>query len=71
MSVINIGVSGYGYWGPILVRNFSQLDQCRVKTVCDLQSSRLFALTKQHPAIGSTQNYHDILGDSEMTVTAR
>ncbi len=41
-----------------------------MKTVCDLQSSRLSALTKQHPAIGSTQNYHDILGDPEIDAVA-
>ncbi len=28
--MINIGVIGYGYWGPNIVRNFSSLDGTRV-----------------------------------------
>jgi predicted dehydrogenase len=68
--MINLGVVGYGYWGPNLVRNFNQLDQWRVKTVCELQPKRLQALRKQYPAIGTTQDYRDILGDPEIDAVA-
>ncbi len=68
--MINVGVIGYGYWGPNLVRNFGQVDECGVKTVCDLQAVRLHSLRKQYPAIGTTQDYSDILGDPEIDAVA-
>ena len=34
--MVNIGVIGYGYWGPNLVRNFAELSAARVAAVADL-----------------------------------
>ena len=39
--MINIGILGYGYWGPNLVRNFNNSDQFKVKAVCDLDRIKL------------------------------
>ncbi len=33
--MIRIGVVGYGYWGPHIVRNFNGLNDARVTVVCD------------------------------------
>ncbi len=33
--MINIGVIGYGYWGPNIVRNFSAADGAVVQSICD------------------------------------
>jgi predicted dehydrogenase len=33
--MIGIGVIGYGYWGPQIVRNFHSPDNARVQLVCD------------------------------------
>jgi predicted dehydrogenase len=38
---ITIGVIGCGYWGPLLVRNFKGLAECRVKAACDLDIARV------------------------------
>jgi predicted dehydrogenase len=38
---LSVGVIGCGYWGPLLVRNFRSLHNCRVKAVCDLDVARL------------------------------
>ena len=38
-KIINIGVVGYGYWGPNLVRNFAELNTARVHTVVDLNTA--------------------------------
>ena len=38
--MFGVGVVGYGYWGPNLVRNFSDLAGCEVATVCDLRPER-------------------------------
>ncbi len=34
--MVRVGVIGYGYWGPNIVRNLHQLDDCEVTVVCDL-----------------------------------
>jgi len=33
--MVRIGVIGYGYWGPRIVRNFHTADRCKVVAVCD------------------------------------
>ena len=36
--MLNVGVVGYGYWGPNLVRNFWDVPGVRLVSVCDLRS---------------------------------
>ena len=33
--MLNIGIIGLGYWGPNLLRNFSNNKKCQVKALCD------------------------------------
>ncbi len=44
--MIRIGVIGYGYWGPNLVRNFMLAPGSAVTRVCDLRQERLTLVTK-------------------------
>jgi predicted dehydrogenase len=39
--MIGIGVIGYGYWGPQIVRNFHSLNNARVLVVCDKETGVL------------------------------
>ena len=39
--MIRIGIIGYGYWGPNLVRNFMNVEGCAVTHVCDLDIKKL------------------------------
>ena len=39
--MLQIGIIGFGYWGPNLVRNFSALTSVRVKYVIDSRKARL------------------------------
>lgn len=41
MSKLRIGIVGYGYWGPNLVRNFSSCPLTEVAAVCDANPARL------------------------------
>lgn len=61
--MLKVGVIGYGYWGPNLVRNFMSLQGIEVKTVSDLSAERLAVLGKLYPTIGLTQDYTDIIKD--------
>ena len=59
-KVLNIGVIGYGYWGPKLVRNFQELANTRVTMVADLDGKRLEELHKAHPTVEVTNDYHQL-----------
>lgn len=61
--MINIGVIGYGYWGPNLVRNFVSLEGVKVKTVADLLKDRLQNLKKIYPSIIITTSIRDVFVD--------
>lgn len=63
--LLNIGVIGYGYWGPKLVRNFQEIASTRVSMISDLKLDRLVAVTKTYPDVKITPNYHDLL-DSDV-----
>ncbi|UPT66259.1 MAG: Gfo/Idh/MocA family oxidoreductase [Sphingobacteriales bacterium JAD_PAG50586_3] len=64
--MIKVGIIGYGYWGPNLVRNFSNVDDCKVKWVSDMRTERLAVATKQFPYISATTSYKDIFNDAEI-----
>lgn len=50
-KTINVGIIGYGYWGPNLVRNFFTSEYCKVIAVADPRSERLKQLQKSYPQI--------------------
>ncbi|MGD9854409.1 MAG: Gfo/Idh/MocA family protein, partial [Planctomycetaceae bacterium] len=59
--MIRIGVIGLGYWGPNLVRCFSELSDCKVTLVCDRDVERLVRLTDRFPGIRPTESVDDVL----------
>ena len=59
--MLNIGVIGYGYWGPNIVRNFNGIDSAKVVALCDLNDGALAKATKLYPAIqGNNRPSDDI-----------
>lgn len=61
--MINIGVIGYGYWGPNLVRNFAELGRARLAGVADLDRAKLDLVARRFPTVKTTQDFHDLLRD--------
>ena len=62
---ITVGVIGCGYWGPLLVRNFKSLPDCRLKVVCDLNTERLKHISTLYADIeGTTQPLQLLNGSS-------
>ena len=53
--MIGIGVIGYGYWGPNLVRNFAEHPSASVRVVCDMNPERLTAAYRRYPGITVTR----------------
>lgn len=61
--MINVGIIGYGYWGPNLVRNFFGQKDCVLKSVADARPNRLELLAKAYPSVQGVLNADDILND--------
>jgi predicted dehydrogenase len=61
--MINVGVIGYGYWGPNLVRNYLGDPDCTVAMVCDRDLARLQKVSALYPAIRLTASAEDLIND--------
>jgi predicted dehydrogenase len=59
--MVNIGVIGYGYWGPNIVRNFSGLTNCKIVAVCDKSSAALQQVSAAYADIECTYDARDIV----------
>ncbi|HEX3079964.1 MAG TPA: Gfo/Idh/MocA family oxidoreductase [Puia sp.] len=66
MANIKVGVIGYGYWGPNIVRNFFVTPDCTVRMVADGRQERLNLLAKTFPSIQGVKGAEDIIGSSEV-----
>jgi predicted dehydrogenase len=68
--VIRIGVIGYGYWGPNLVRNFAETETAVVTAVSDLDPKKLALVSKRYPAVRTTTRFQDLLEDPTIDAIA-
>lgn len=68
--MLNIGVIGYGYWGPNIVRNFNGIDNAQVVSLCDLNENALGKAKKLYPAITTTCSVDDILSSNDINAVA-
>lgn len=66
MKTVNLGIIGYGYWGPNLVRNFFAANDCTVKAVADGRPERLAVLAKIFPSVKGVKDADDIINDTEI-----
>jgi predicted dehydrogenase len=64
--MINVGIVGYGYWGPNLVRNFFAANDCCVKMVADARQERLENLAKLFPGIARVIGAETIINDRDI-----
>ncbi len=68
--MIRIGVIGYGYWGPNLVRNCYEAPGAQVACVSDLRADRLALLSSRYPTIQTTQNFRELIEDPTIDAVA-
>jgi len=68
--MLKIGVLGYGYWGPNVVRNFNCIDEVKVISICDRNQKALDRARKDYPALDFCTNHYDITDSKNIDVIA-
>ena len=68
--MIRMGVIGYGYWGPNVVRNFHSTEGMTISSICDLNPNMLKRAKKSYPNIELTSDAGDILSSSKIDAVA-
>ncbi len=68
--MLNMGIMGYGYWGPNLVRNFNVAKGSQVTMVCDMNKQSLSKVKKAYPQIRVTAEADELIKDPEVDAVA-
>ncbi len=68
--MVGIGIVGYGYWGPNLVRNFLETKGVKIEGVCDFDPKKLLSLKTRYPQLKTTRVYEDFLNNPKIDAIA-
>ena len=68
--MINLGVIGYGYWGPNIVRNFNAVEDTRVISVCDSNPEALKHVKRDYPSVRTTTDCNEIISSTDIDAVA-
>ena len=66
--MVQVGVVGYGYWGPNLVRNLIELPDCRVGAICDRREDRLELAARRCPSARVTSDVESLIKDTSLDI---
>jgi len=69
-DVVRMGVVGFGYWGPNIVRNLNALDRCALVSVCDTSAKALKRAQKTYPAVHLTTDVTEVLRSPDIDAVA-
>ena len=69
-NVIRMGVIGYGYWGPNIVRNFHGQERSRVVAICDKSPKSLQRARQSYPEIRAIDECNDMLTATDIDAIA-
>jgi len=65
-GTVRIGLVGYGYWGPNLVRNFHEIPTAEITALCDLREDRLKPLARKFPSAKLTTHHEELIRDKSI-----
>lgn len=69
-GAIRMGVIGYGYWGPQIVRNFAGVEGCHVATVCDKSPDAQRRIRQTYPGVEVTADADSVLTSTSIDAVA-
>jgi len=68
--MINVGIIGFGYWGPNVARNFNASPEARLTAICDQRPQRRLVATTTYPFIKAYSDPSEVINDPEIDVVA-
>ena len=68
--MLNVGVIGYGYWGPNIVRNFNGIDGSTVLMICDSNKESLKRARKANPHTILTEDWNELVSSGDIDIVA-
>src|SRR5437899_8660914 len=68
--MLKLGVIGYGYWGPNIVRNFSSQPDCQLVAICDKKPKALAQVLSRHPAVHATSKPDEVTSSPKADAVA-
>lgn len=67
---MRVGVIGYGYWGPNLVRNFAESPHFEVAMVSDLDENKRKRVKMRHPNVKTTARADELIKATDIDLVA-
>src|SRR5690606_30233218 len=64
--MVTVAVVGVGGWGKNLARNYYEIPEARLKYICDLDQSKLDAMSRRLPGTAVTTDFDVVLNDDEV-----
>lgn len=68
--MLRVGVIGYGYWGPNIVRNFNNANVSQVVMVCDQRPDALRRVQQAYPQVRITSDSKELIESPQIDVVA-
>src|SRR3974377_2114954 len=68
--MLKLGVIGYGYWGPNIVRNLRSLEGCQVLGICDQSPAARKRIQSAHFGIPVYSDAKELIGLPDMDAVA-
>lgn len=68
--MIRVGIIGYGYWGPNVVRNFADAPRARVHSICDTRADRIERAAARYPGVKVTTRADEVIDDGDVDAVA-
>lgn len=63
---LRVGLIGYGYWGPNLLRNLAATPGCEITMLADRDETRLGPATQAYPRVRSTTSPAGLIDDPQV-----
>jgi predicted dehydrogenase len=68
--MLKLGVIGYGYWGPNVVRNFAIQPDCQVVAICDQSPKAAAQVSSRHPSARVTSDPAELVKSRDIDAIA-
>lgn len=61
-GILKVGLAGYGYWGPNLLRNLRSIEECRLVALAEERPGRADLAAREYPDLRIFESADDMVG---------